>query len=387
MDRSVSRIPALFMRGGTSKGVFFRTTDLPAAPAVRDALLLRVIGSPDPYGQQMDGLGGGSSSTSKVVLLSRSMRPGHAVDYLFGAVAIDRPLVDWSGSCGNLAAAVAPAAIALGLVEVPADGVARVPIWQANLGKTIVAHVPVQAGVPCERGDFMLDGVAFPSAEIRLEFLDPGGGDDGGGSSGTLFPTGRVLDTLNVPGAGTAAATLIDAGNPLAIVDAHVLGLTGVEPRDVINHDGALLARAEQWRAAAAVAMGLAASPEQATRERPATPRLAFVAPAQRYTASDGRTVEPATIDFVARTFSMGKLHHAMTGSGAIALAAASVVPGTVVARLLGSARHDGIRFGHPAGVTAVAADAQREGDSWSIRRVVLSRSARILMEGWVRLP
>lgn len=373
------------MRGGTSKGVFFRASDLPSNPAERDALLLRIVGSPDPYGQQMDGMGGGSSSTSKVALLSSSQRPGHLVDYLFGAVAIDRPLIDWSGSCGNLAAAVAPAAIALGIVQVAADGLSRVPIWQANLGKTIVAHVPMCSGEAVERGDFVLDGVALPSAEVKLEFLDPGGGEDGG-AAGALFPTGRVLDSLAVPGLGSAQATLIDAGNPLAIVEANVLGLTGTEPRHEINTNTALLQRAEQWRAAAAVAMGLASSIEQATRERPATPRLAFVAPAQCYTASDGRRIDASAIDFVARTFSMGKLHHAMTGSGAIALAAAAAVPGTVVERMLGAAR-TAVQFGHTSGVTAVAAQAENESGGWRIRRVELSRSARVLMEGWVRVP
>jgi probable AcnD-accessory protein PrpF len=373
------------MRGGTSKGVFFRASDLPSDPAVRDALLLRIVGSPDPFGTQMDGMGGGSSSTSKVVLLAPSDRPGHLVDYLFGAVAIEQPLIDWSGSCGNLAAAVAPAAIALGIVQVAPDGLARVPIWQANLGKTIVAHVPMRGGQVVERGHFVLDGVAFPAAEVKLEFLDPGGGDDGAAAS-ALFPTGRVLDTLDVPGVGSAQATLIDAGNPLAIVEANVLGLSGTEPRNVINANAALLARAEQWRAAAAVAMGLARTAEQATRERPATPRLAFIAPPQDYVASDGRRIDASAIDFIARTFSMGKLHHAMTGSGAIALAAAAAVPGTVVERLLGEAR-TAVRFGHPSGVTAVAAQAENARGSWSIRRVELSRSARVLMEGWVHVP
>jgi probable AcnD-accessory protein PrpF len=373
------------MRGGTSKGVFCRASDLPSDPAARDALLLRIVGSPDPYGQQMDGMGGGSSSTSKVVLLSPPTRPGHLVDYLFGAVAIDQPLIDWSGSCGNLAAAVAPAAIALGIVQVAPEGVARVPIWQANLGKTIVAHVAMGGGQVVERGDFVLDGVAFPAAEVKLEFLDPGGGDDGT-AAGALFPTGRVLDTLVVPALGSAQATLIDAGNPLAILDADALELQGIEPRSQINANAALLQRAEQWRAAAAVAMGLARTVEQATRERPATPRLAFIAPAQDYVASDARRIHAGEIDFIARTFSMGKLHHAMTGSGSIALAAAAAVPGTVVARLLGGARTE-VRFGHPSGVTAVAAQAENDGSNWRIRRVELSRSARVLMEGWVRVP
>jgi probable AcnD-accessory protein PrpF len=373
------------MRGGTSKGVFFRATDLPSDRAARDALLLRIVGSPDPYGQQMDGMGGGSSSTSKVVLLSPSQRPGHLIDYVFGAVAIDQPLIDWSGSCGNLAAAVAPAAIALGIVQVAPDGLARVPIWQANLGKTIVAHVAMRSGQVVERGDFVLDGVAFPAAEVKLEFLDPGGGDDGAAVS-ALFPTGRVLDTLDVPDLGGAQATLIDAGNPLAIVEAKVLGLSGIEPRNEINADAALLQRAEQWRAAAAVTMGLASTMAQATRERPATPRLAFIAPAQAYLASDGRRVDASAIDFIARTFSMGKLHHAMTGSGSIALAAAATVPGTVVERLLGRPRSE-VRFGHPSGVTAVAAQAESDGGNWRIGRVELSRSARVLMEGWVRVP
>jgi probable AcnD-accessory protein PrpF len=386
---SFIRIPAVFMRGGTSKGVFFHARDLPTDRAERDRLLLRIVGSPDPYGVQIDGMGGGSSSTSKVVVLSKSERPGHDVDYDFGAVAIDAPLIDWSGNCGNLSAAVGPFALSQGLVTGPSDGLAVVRIWQVNIGKTIVAHVPMRAGQVCESGDFMLDGVAFPGAEVRLEFEDPAGGDgDGDGdSSGLLFPTGRAVDALSVAGLGTVEATMIDAGNPAVFVDAAVLGLRGTELREQVNGDAALLARAEAIRAAAAVAMGLAPSCELATRERPATPKLAFFARPQAYRASDGRQIGVDSINVLARIFSMGRLHHAMTGTGAVAIAAAAAVPGTVVHRLLPPGHVGGVAFGHPSGVTAVAAEAVQEEGGWAIRRVTLSRSARVLMEGAVRVP
>lgn len=383
------RIPASYMRGGTSKGVFFLASDLPSDPAVRDAMLLRVVGSPDPYGLQIDGMGAGTSSTSKVVIVSRSDRAGHDVDYCFGAVDISRPLIDWSGNCGNLSAAVGPFAIAHGLVDAPPDGAACVRIWQVNLGKTIVASVPMRGGAVLEAGDFMLDGVAFPAAEVQLEFLDPSG-DESGAQPGGLLPTGRVLDRLRVPEVGDIDATLITAGNPTVFVDASALGLLGTETRAEVNAQPALLARVESVRAHAAVAMGLAASAEEATRYRPATPKLAFVAHPQAYVTADARLVEVEQIDLCARIFSMGGLHHAMTGTGAVAIAAAAAVPGTVVHRLL--ARPAGIQsaslaFGHPSGITQVEADAAFVDGAWIIRRVSLSRSARVLMEGWVRLP
>jgi probable AcnD-accessory protein PrpF len=383
---AIHRIPAVFMRGGTSKGVFFHAHDLPTDIAVRDALLLRLMGSPDPYGVQIDGMGGGSSSTSKVVLLSRSQRPGHDIDYFFGAVAIDARVIDWSGNCGNLSAAVAPFAIEQGLVEVPQDGPARVRIWQANLGKTIVATVQMRGGAVCESGDFMLDGVAFPSSEVLLEFVDPGG-SEGDGFAGHLFPTGRILDELTVPGLGRVEATLIDAGNPSVFIDASVLGLTGVEMREHVNGNVALLAQAELLRSHAAVAMGLAPDAPSATRDRPATPKLAFVAQPQTYRAADGREVHREAIDLVARIFSMGRLHHAMTGTGAIAIASAAAVPGTVVSRLLPRASKErGLAFGHPSGVTHVAAEVSPINGQWTIQRVSLSRSARVLMSGCVHV-
>jgi hypothetical protein len=383
-----TRIPAVFMRGGTSKGVFFLASDLPRDPAERDALLLRIVGSPDPYGLQIDGMGGGSSSTSKVVLLSRSARADHDVDYRFGAVDIGRPVIDWSGNCGNLSAAVGPFAIAQGLVPAVADGCATVRIWQANIGRTILAHVPMHAGAPMESGAFQLDGVAFPSAEIRLEFMDPAGSEDSG-SAGALFPTGNVCDTLDVPGVGRIEATLIQAGNAAVWIDAAALGLDATELREDVNGRGELLARVEAIRAHAAVAMGLAPSAEAATRLRPATPKLGYFGPPRGYTASDGRPVGASDIDVLARIFSMGKLHHAMTATGAIGIAAAAAVPGTVVHRLIGAGVDvgAGLVFGHPSGKTRVGADARLIDGAWHVGRVALSRSARVLMQGFVRLP
>lgn len=379
-------IPAVYMRGGTSKGVFFRAADLPSNPAVRDQVLLRVVGSPDRYGKQMDGLGGATSSTSKVVVLQPSTQPDCDVDYWFGAVAVDQPVIDWSGNCGNLSAAVGPFAIHAGLVQAPADGVATVRIWQANIQKKIVAHVPMQGGSVQELGDFELDGVAFPAAEVALEFLDPASDEDGG-ESGAMFPTGRKIDLLEVPGLGAIEATLINAGNPTIFIDAHSLGLRGTELQGDVNGHPALLLRAEQVRAAGAVAMGLVRTPEEATAQRPHTPKLAFVAPPAGYRASDGRHVQPAQIDLLARIFSMGQLHHAMTGTGAVAIAAAAAIPGTLVHRMAPVGDDGRVRFGHPSGTLSVGAEARETGDEWQVTKVVMSRSARRLMEGQVLVP
>lgn len=376
------RIPAVYMRGGTSKGVFFLAADLPADPVTRDALLLRVIGSPDPYGKHIDGMGGATSSTSKVALVSPSLRPDCDVEYLFGAVAVDRPVIDWSGNCGNLTAAVGPFAVSAGLLNVPRDGLATVRIWQANIGKRIIAHVPVRDGELLEEGDFRLDGVAFPGAEVVLDFLDPAGA--GGGS---LFPSGRLAECLEVPGVGNVEATLIDAGNPTIFVMAESLGLRGDELPAEINGNRELLARVEAIRAHATVAMGLAATAEEATARRPATPKLAFLALPRRYAASDGRIVEAQSIDLLVRIFSFGQLHHAMTGTGAVALGAAVAIPGTLAARLASPGSDGRVRFGHPSGTMNVGATVGEENGRWTVEVVSMSRSARRLMEGWVRVP
>ena len=382
------RIPAVYMRGGTSKGVFFLRDDLPADTAARERLLLRVIGSPDRYGKQTDGMGGATSSTSKIVILAKSERADCDVDYLFGQVAIDAPVIDWSGNCGNLSTAVGPFAIGAGLVAAPADGTATVRIWQANIQKRIISHVPMKNGEVEELGCFELDGVAFPAAEVRLEFLDPAA-DDGEGESagGTMFPTGNRIDTLDVPGVGAVEATLINAGNPTIFVDAARLGLEGTELQGDVNGDKKLLALAEAVRSHAAVAMGLVKTAREATEKRPHTPKLSFVAPPAAYTASDGRKVGADSIDLLARIFSMGVLHHAMTGTGAVALAAAAAIPGTVVSRVAPVGADGRVTFGHPSGVLNVGAEARRDGDQWTVAKVMMSRSARRLMEGWVRVP
>jgi probable AcnD-accessory protein PrpF len=384
------RIPAVYMRGGTSKGVFFLAEDLPSDPQARDRILMRVIGSPDRYGKHTDGMGGATSSTSKVVILSKSARQDCDVDYLFGQVAIDQPLVDWSGNCGNLSAAVGPFAISMGLVGAPPDGTATVRIWQANIRKKIVSHVPMTGGEVQELGDFQLDGVAFPAAEVELEFLDPAAEEGEVGAragGGATFPTGNHIDLLDVPGVGKIEATLINAGNPTIFVDAARLGLKGTELQGDINGDKALLARVEAVRARGTVAMGDAATAEEATARRPHTPKLAFVGPPAGYTASDGRPVEAGSIDLLARIFSMGVLHHAMTGTGAVAIAAAAAIPGTVVHRLAPVGADGRVRFGHPSGTLKVGAEVQKEGNHWKVRKVLMSRSARRLMEGWVRVP
>ncbi|MFD1795780.1 2-methylaconitate cis-trans isomerase PrpF [Paracoccus aurantiacus] len=378
------QVKAVYMRGGTSKGVFFRDDWLPADPSIRDRVLTRVIGTPDPYGQQIDGLGGATSSTSKVVILSPSARTDCDVDYRFGQVAIDRPLIDWSGNCGNLTAAVGPFAIAQGLVTPACDGMVKVRIWQANIQAKIIAHVPVSGGEVVEDGCFMLDGVAFPAAEIAIEFVQPAADDPSAGSA--MFPTGHMLDVLDLPGVGQIEATLINAGNPTIFVDAARLGLTGTELQKDVNGDADLLRRVEDIRALGAVRMGLAASADEATANRPHTPKLAFVAAPAEYIASSGARVEKSSVDLNARIFSMGKLHHAMTGTGAVALAAAAAVPGTLVSRVLQQPKQS-LRFGHPSGRLEVGATAEIRDGGWVVTTVRMSRSARRLMEGVVLVP
>ena len=383
------RIPATYMRGGTSKGVFFRLTDLPEAArkpgAARDALLLRVIGSPDPYGKQIDGMGAATSSTSKTVILSKSSRPDHDIDYLFGQVSIDKPFVDWSGNCGNLSAAVGPFGISNGLVDparIPENGIATLRIWQANIGKTIVAHVPISEGQVQETGDFELDGVTFPAAEVQLEFMDPADDSD----AGSLFPTGNLVDDLHVPGVGTFKATLINAGIPTIFVNAADIGYTGIELQDDINNDVEALSRFETIRAYGALRMGLINSLEEAaTRQH--TPKVAFVAPPASYQASSGKTVEASDIDLLVRALSMGKLHHAMMGTAAVAIATAAAVPGTLVNLAAGGGERDVVRFGHPSGTLRVGAQARQVKGDWKVTKAIMSRSARVLMEGWIRVP
>ena len=386
------KIPATCMRGGTSKGVFFRLQDLPAAaqrpgPA-RDALLLRVIGSPDPYGKQIDGMGGATSSTSKAVILSPSSRPGHDVDYLFGQVAIDRPFVDWSGNCGNLSAAVGPFAIGNGLLDagqLPRDGMATVRIWQANIGKTIVARVPMRDGAVQETGDFELDGVTFPAAEVQLEFIDPA--DEGEGeAAGAMFPTGNLVDALEVPGVGTLQATLINAGIPTIFVDAQAIGYAGTELQEAINGSEAALAMFEAIRAHGALRMGLIRDIAEAAR-RQHTPKVAFVAPPAAYTASSGKPVNAADVDLLVRALSMGKLHHAMMGTAAVAIGTAAAIPGTLVNLAAGGGERAAVRFGHPSGTLRVGAEARQVDGRWTVTKALMSRSARVLMEGQVRVP
>ncbi|AKU21983.1 2-methylaconitate cis-trans isomerase PrpF [Massilia sp. NR 4-1] len=385
------KIPATYMRGGTSKGVFFRLQDLPAAAqlpgAARDALLLRVIGSPDPYGKQIDGMGGATSSTSKAVILSKSARPGHDVDYLFGQVAIDKPFVDWSGNCGNLSAAVGSFAIASGLVDaerVPRNGIATVRIWQANIGKTIIAHVPITDGAVQETGGFELDGVTFPAAEVQLEFLDPAAEEEGGG--GAMFPTGNLVDDLEVPGLGILRATMINAGIPTIFVNADAIGYQGTELQETINGDPKALAMFESIRAHGAVRMGLIKHvDEAATRQH--TPKVAFVARPASYAASSGKQVAAEDIDLLVRAMSMGKLHHAMMGTAAVAIGTAAAIPGTLVNLAAGGGERQAVRFGHPSGTLRVGAEARRQDGEWSVTKAIMSRSARVLMEGWVRVP
>ncbi len=385
------KVPATYMRGGTSKGVFFRLQDLPEAAqqpgAARDALLLRVIGSPDPYGKQIDGMGGATSSTSKTVIISKSTRPEHDVDYLFGQVSIDQAFVDWSGNCGNLSAAVGPFAISNGLVDparLPKDGIATIRIWQANIQKTIIAHVPMTNGAVQETGDFELDGVTFPAAEVQLEFMDPAAEEEGAG--GAMFPTGQLVDDLEVPGIGTLKATMINAGIPTIFVNADAIGYTGTELQEAINSDPKALAMFETIRAYGALRMGLIKDISEAAK-RQHTPKVAFVAAPKEYVSSSGKVVKAGDVDLLVRALSMGKLHHAMMGTAAVAIGTAAAIPGTLVNFAAGGGERTAVRFGHPSGTLRVGAEAAQEAGEWCVKKAIMSRSARVLMEGWVRVP
>ena len=385
------RIPATYMRGGTSKGVFFRLQDLPEAAQVpgpvRDSLLLRIIGSPDPYAKQIDGMGGATSSTSKTVILSKSIKADHDVDYLFGQVSIDKAFVDWSGNCGNLSAAVGPFAISNGLVDasrIPEDGVAVIRIWQANIGKTIIAHVPITHGEVQETGDFELDGVTFSAAEVQLEFMDPAAEEEGAG--GSMFPTGNLVDDLEVPGVGTFKATMINAGIPTIFVNASDIGYTGTELQDAINGDPKALNMFETIRAYGAVRMGLIDNVDEAAK-RQHTPKVAFVAAPAEYVSSSGKRVAIDDADLLVRAMSMGKLHHAMMGTAAVAIGTAAAIPGTLVNLAAGGGKRIAVRFGHPSGTLRVGAEAVIVDGEWQVKKAIMSRSARVLMEGWVRVP
>ena len=384
------KIPATYIRGGTSKGVFFRLQDLPescqVAGTARDQLFMRVIGSPDPYAAHIDGMGGATSSTSKCVILSKASVPDHDVDYLYGQVSIDKPFVDWSGNCGNLSTAAGAFAIHAGLVDparIPENGVAVVRIWQANIQKTIIAHVPVSNGQVQETGDFELDGVTFPAAEIVLEFMDPSDDSEDGGS---MFPTGNLVDDLDVPGIGTLKATMISAGIPTVFVNAADIGYSGTELREDINSDPEKLKFFEAIRIAGALRMGLIKTPEEAaTRQH--TPKIAFVAPPSTYTASSGKTIAAGDVDLLVRALSMGTLHHAMMGTCAMAIGTAAAVPGTLVNLAAGGGERTAVRFGHPSGTLRVGAEAKQVNGEWTVTKAIMSRSARIIMEGWVRVP
>ncbi|MCR9548424.1 2-methylaconitate cis-trans isomerase PrpF [Vibrio antiquarius] len=381
------KVPATYMRGGTSKGVFFNLEDLPqeaqVAGAARDKLLLRVIGSPDPYAKQIDGMGGATSSTSKTVIVSRSSQDDHDVDYLFGQVSIDKPFVDWSGNCGNLSAAVGPFAIHAGLIpqdRIPENGIVTVRVWQVNISKTILIHVPIVNGFVQETGEFELDGVTFPAAEIQVDFVDPSDGE------GSMFPTGNLVDDLVVPDVGTFNATFINAGIPTIFIDAESIGYQGTELQDDINNDDTALAMFESIRAHGALKMGLISDLEEA-QTRQHTPKIAFVSKPKSYLSSSGKAVNDTDIDVLVRALSMGKLHHAMMGTAAVAIASAACVPGTLVNLAAGGGEKESVTFGHPSGTLKVGARAKQAEQGWVVQKAIMSRSARILMEGFVRVP
>lgn len=381
------KIPATYMRGGTSKGVFFNLTDLPkscqVAGSARDNLLLRVIGSPDPYSKQTDGMGGATSSTSKTVILAKSEKPDHDVDYLFGQVAIDKAFVDWSGNCGNLTAAVGSFALTAGLVDgdrIPENGLCKVRVWQKNIRKTIIVHVPITQGEVQETGDFELDGVTFPAAEVQVDFIAPIDGDD------AMFPTGNLVDELEIPNIGTFKTTMINAGIPTIFLNADEIGYSGIELQEAINNDEAALTRFETIRAYGAVKMGLINNISEAAG-RQHTPKVAFVSAAKNYQSSSGKNILAEDINLNVRALSMGKLHHAMMGTAAVAIGTAAAIPNTLVNLAAGGGKLSAVIFGHPSGTLKVGAETQLVSDKWAVNKVSMSRSARVLMEGWVRIP
>ena len=341
------------------------------------------MGSPDPYGKQIDGMGNGSSSTSKVVILSQSDQPNHDVNYLFGQVAIDKPMIDWSGNCGNLTAAVGSFAIANGLVnpsKIPDNGICEVKIWQQNIGKTIIAHVPISDGQVQETGDFELDGVTFPAAEVKIEFIDPVD------SEGDMFPTGNLVDNLDVPDVGQFEVTMINAGIPTIFLNAKDLGFTGTESQSDINSDIATLSKLEKIRAYGAVKMGLIEDIKDA-QNRQHTPKIAWVAPPADYTASSGKAVKASEIDLLARAMSMGQLHHAMMGTASVAIGTAATIQGTLVNQAAGGKALTEVRFGHPSGTLLVGGESLQVDGKWQAKKVSMSRSARRLMVGEVFVP
>ena len=392
-------VPATYMRGGTSKGTFFKLSDLPercqVAGESRDNFLLRVIGSPDPYGKQIDGLGNGSSSTSKTVILSPSSSNDHDVNYLFGQVNIAKPMIDWAGNCGNLTAAVGACAINMGLVDAAKiqasteSGICEVRIWQQNIGKTIIAHVPVYLDAQGkihvqETGDFELDGVTFPAAEVKIEFIDPVN------SSSDMFPTNNLVDDFDVSGCGlntdSVKATFISAGIPTIFMKAKDLGFTGTELQGDINSNNEILAKLENIRAKGGVAMGLFKDVSEAQSSQH-IPKIAWVAPAQSYSASSGKAVDAADIELVVRAMSMGQLHHAMMGTAAVAIAAAATTQGTLVNEAAGGKGLDEVRFGHPSGTLLVGGKTEQVDGRWQAKKVSMSRSARRIMVGEVFVP
>ena len=396
-------VPATYMRGGTSKGTFFKLSDLPercqVAGEPRDKFLLRVIGSPDPYGKQIDGLGNGSSSTSKTVILSASSSSDHDVNYLFGQVNIAKPMIDWAGNCGNLTAAVGACAINMGLVDAykiansidknAESGICEVRIWQENIGKTIIAHVPVYKDANDkvhvqETGDFELDGVTFPAAEVKIEFIDPVD------ATSDMFPTGNLVDDFDVTGCGLNAdivkATFISAGIPTIFMNAEDLGFTGTELQGDINSDRDLLTKLEKIRATGGVAMRLFKDVSEAQTSQH-IPKVAWVGAAQSYKASSGKSVEADEIDLVVRAMSMGQLHHAMMGTAAVAIAAAATTQGTLVNQAAGAGELAEVRFGHPSGTLLVGGKTELVDGRWQAKKVSMSRSARRIMVGEVFVP
>ena len=369
------RIRAVFMRGGTSRALFFHATDLPGAGPDRDRILLTALGSPDPYGRQLDGLGGGISSLSKACIIGPPSHPGADVDYTFAQVDVKNPVVDYQGNCGNCSSAVGPFAIDERLVPGVA-GETRVRIHNTNTRKLIVAHVPVTDGEAAVEGDFELAGVPGRGARIALDFLDPGGA-----GTGRLLPTGKPRDVVD-----GVEASLVDATNPVVFVRAKDVGLAGTETPQSIDADRSVSARLEAIRVEAARRIGLPGSA--------AVPKIAFVAPPTDFTALDGARYRLDQVDLVARVISMGNCHRAFALTAAMCLAVAARLDGTLVHECAtGATRASGrspagpLRLGHPSGILPIdAAVRVRDGAPWA-ERVTVYRTARRLMEGFLRIP
>lgn len=373
-----SRLRAVFMRGGTSKAVMFRRADLPDDETLWPRIFTRVMGSPDPNGRQLDGMGGGISSLSKICIIGPPSRPDADVDYTFAQVVVDQDLVDFSSNCGNMSSAVGPFAVEEGLVAKPNGEEATVRIHNTNTKKIIISRFRMDGDYAAVEGDFVLDGVAGSGAPIRLDFSEPAGA-----RTGKLLPAGAAVQSLQVPGLGTLQASMIDAAAACVFVRAEDIGCTGTERPDVLERDAAIMEKLEKIRRAASIAMGIAPN-EEAAAKTPSAPKVAIVAAPVEARTLSGRVLSPEDTDILVRMISIGQPHRAVPLTGALCLAVACRVPGSIPNRIVGAARAGDVRIGHPSGVVLVAAEVRDGAAGLEAPYATVYRTARRLFQGEV---